>query len=112
MLTKREIRLGKSRPCTGLLRRTLVTSRKMRYQLGARPVESRSLAHARSTKAGCTLAVRRFLWDAMEQWRNADANGGVAEAGRHFNPPGAIISWGGGAVTVEKYEVRWGLPPM
>lgn len=29
----------------------------------------------------------------------------VGKAGKHFNPPGAVISWGGGAVTVEKYEV-------
>jgi hypothetical protein len=34
----------------------------------------------------------------------------ILEAGKHFNPPGAVISWGGGAVTVEKYEVLVGDP--
>jgi hypothetical protein len=35
---------------------------------------------------------------------------GAAETGTHLQPPGAVISWGGRSLTIEKYEVLVGNP--
>lgn len=64
----------------------------------------RSSRHARSTRVGYTSGVRRHLVVHMD---GVLMVAGV-EVGKHFNPPGAVISWGGASVMVSKYEV--GLP--